>query len=98
MGNEKLNNLICSWLELNAKKLDAIENQYYEKAAYARDDERTIERMIVDECDIVNSTSDVKSYVKHYLVDKHGINYDELDINNVKQSIRQIKLEQLNIK
>jgi hypothetical protein len=98
MSSEKLNNLICSWLEINAKKLKAIENQYYEKAAFARDDERAIELMIVDECDIVNSTSDVKSYIKHYLTNNHGINYDEIDMDNVKQSIRQIKLNQLNIK
>lgn len=101
MNNEKLNNLICQWLELNLKKLHAIENQHYETAAYARDEERQIEYKI---CDIANldtdsssSSAEIRKVATQYL-SECGINIDDINKDNVKQSIREIKLKQIGIK
>lgn len=100
MNNEKLNSLICQWLELNLKKLHAIENQHYEKAAYARDEERQIEYKI---CDIANldtdssSSAEIRKVVTQYL-SECGINIHDINKDNVKQSIREIKLKQIGIK
>ena len=100
MNNEKLNNLICQWLELNLRKLHAIENQHYEKAAYARDEERKIEKKIVElanlDCDS-NSSKDIRKMAGEYL-DKCGINIKDINVFNVKQSIRELKLIQIGIK
>ena len=101
MNNEKLNNLICQWLELNLKKLHAIENQHYETAAYARDEERQIEYKI---CDIANldtdsssSSAEIRKVATQYL-SECGINIHYINKDNVKQSIREIKLLQVGIK
>ena len=100
MNNEKLNSLICQWLELNLKKLHAIENQHYEKAAYARDEERKVEYKI---CEIAapayssSSSEEIRKIATKYL-SECGINIEDLNTSNVKQSIREIKLLQVGIK
>lgn len=100
MNSEKLNNLICQWLELNLKKLHAIENQHYEKAAYARDEERKVEYKI---CELANldtdssSSAEIRKVATRYL-SECGIDIEDLNIMNVKQSIREIKLLQIGIK
>lgn len=100
MNSEKLNNLICQWLELNLKKLHAIENQHYEKAAYARDEERKVEYKI---CELTNldtdssSSAEIRKVATRYL-SECGIDIEDLNIMNVKQSIREIKLLQIGIK
>ena len=96
MNNEKLNNLICQWLEINLRKLHAIENQHYEKAAYVRDEEREIEKQIVEVSDLIDNSS-IRKMVGEYL-SKSGINIEDINVFNVKQSIREIKLIQIGIK
>jgi DNA polymerase/3'-5' exonuclease PolX len=100
--NGKLNGLIIEWLEVNKLKNEHAKKKEYEKASIARDKERSLEIRIVDECNLKTSTTiytgEVRSYVIQYLADKHGINYDELDMSNIKSTIRQIKLDQLDIK
>lgn len=103
----KLNGLIIEWLEINYIKKELINNQEYEKLAITRDKERNLEIRIIDECNlnILKPTSfsegtsgRVRSYVKQYLTDKYEINYEELDMTDIKSCIRNLKLEQLNIK
>ena len=102
MQNDKLNSLICKWLELNLKKLHAIENQYYEKAAYARDEEKKVELKIVkvanldceDDC---YSRKEIRLVAKEYL-SSIGIDISDINTGNLKQSLREIKLLQVGIK
>lgn len=100
MSDEKLNGLIIEWLEVNCEKLDHINNQRYEGAAFARDKERTIEDKILklDKSASWNEKFTISDYMKKYLSEKHGIDYNDIDMYNIKESIRQIKLNQLNIK
>ena len=103
MNNEKLNSLICQWLELNLKKLHAIENQHYEKAAYARDEERKVEYKICEIAapayciDTSSYSEEIRKIATKYL-SECGINIEDLNTSNVKQSIREIKLLQVGIK
>lgn len=99
MNNEKLNNLICQWLEVSLEKLHAIKNQRYEEAAVNRDEERKIEYQICEVygLDVDGSYPEIRKVVAKYL-SEHGINIEDINVFNVKQSIREIKLAQIGIK
>ena len=102
MNSERLNSLIYQWLELNLRKLHAIENQHYEKASYARDEERKVEYKICEitapaYCKDSSSSKEIRKIATKYL-SECGIDIEDLNTSNVKQSIREIKLLQVGIK
>lgn len=90
MNNEKLDSLICDWIKVKVIKLDAIHHQHYENAALSRDKEKVIEDKIL------NILGDVN--INDYIHFKYGINLYNMNIDNLKETIRDLKLNLIGIK
>ena len=100
--NDELNSLIIEWIEINQKKNSHARKQEYEKAVITRDNERIIERKIIHLSNLSNIDSfhvrvHVRNYAKAYLENIHGIDLDGIDLDNIKETIREIKLNKLGI-
>jgi hypothetical protein len=94
---EKMNNLVIDWIEVTEKKKYHIKRQEYEYASRTRDNQRIIERKINEIIGEEYNSNGFNDYIKKYLADKHGIDWDKINLDNIKETIREIKLNQLGI-
>ena len=95
---EKINNLIINLYDVKAEKNSIIKKQMYERAAFLRDEERTIERNLYSMIfggEIFKQVN-LDNWLKTYLKEYYNIEHDS-DITNFRETIREIKLKQLGI-
>ena len=101
MYNEKINNLIFELFDIKYEKGLVVKKQQYENAARLRDDERKVEDKLYSVIFPKNSDYnriDLEEWLTIYLKDNYNIVYDRYAIENLKLTIREIKLKQLGIK
>jgi hypothetical protein len=96
--SENINNLMFEFFDIKYQKSLVIKKQQYEKAAMLRDSERKVGGKLFDAI-FTKQPHDWKlldEWLNIHLKDNYGLDYND-DIDNLKLTIREIKLKQLGI-
>ena len=94
-----IDGLILEMLEIKQQKNIVVQKQQYENAANLRDKERDIEKNIFsmvfpdEEHDYVS----FGTWLRSYLLERFGIEYNYDSVQLIRQIMRQIKLDELGI-